>query len=66
MRMMKMALIAVAALLLGSASALAITVQKKREAPGEPTDLWTLVGDFLPSRIGTPGSPIAKPPKKAT
>jgi Polyketide cyclase / dehydrase and lipid transport len=55
MRMMKMALIAVAALLLGSASALAITVQKKRDAPGEPTDLWTLVGDFCAIKDWHPG-----------
>ena len=34
------------ALLIGSVSASAITVKKKRDAPGEPADVWTLVGDF--------------------
>ncbi len=36
MRMMKLALVALAALLLGSASAFAITVKKRTEAPGLP------------------------------
>jgi len=46
MRMMKMALIALAALLLGSASALAITVKKRTEAPGLPPQIWAVAGDF--------------------
>jgi hypothetical protein len=46
MRMMKLALIASAALLLGSASASAITVKKRTEAPGLPPQIWEIVGDF--------------------
>jgi hypothetical protein len=46
MRMMKLALIALAALLLGSATASAITVKKRTEAPGLPPQIWEVVGDF--------------------
>jgi hypothetical protein len=46
MRMFKLALIALAALLLGSASAFAITVKKRTEAPGLPPEIWAIVGDF--------------------
>jgi polyketide cyclase/dehydrase/lipid transport protein len=46
MRMMKLALVALAALLLGSASAFAITVKKRTEAPGLPPQIWAIVGDF--------------------
>jgi Polyketide cyclase / dehydrase and lipid transport len=46
MRMFKLALIALAALLLGSASASAITVKKRIEAPGLPPQIWEVVGDF--------------------
>ena len=44
--MMKLALIALAALLFGSASASAITVKKRTEAPGLPPQIWEIVGDF--------------------
>ena len=46
MRVMKLALIAFAALLFGSASASAITVKKRTEAPGLPPQIWEIVGDF--------------------
>jgi len=46
MRMMKLALISLAALLLGSASASAITVKKRIEAPGLPPQVWEVVGHF--------------------
>jgi hypothetical protein len=46
MRMFKLALIALAALLLGSASASAITVKKRIEAPGLPPQVWEQAGGF--------------------
>ena len=46
MSVMKLALIAFAALLFGSASASAITVKKRTEAPGLPPQIWEIVGDF--------------------
>jgi hypothetical protein len=46
MRMMKLALVALAALFAWSATAEALEVKKRREAPGEATQVWTLVGDF--------------------
>ena len=46
MRMMKLALVAMAALLIGSASAHAITVKKRTEAPGLPAAVWGLAGAF--------------------
>ena len=46
MRMMKLALFALAALLLGSASASAITVKKRIEAPGLPPQIWEHAGGF--------------------
>jgi hypothetical protein len=46
MRMMKLTLVTLAALLLGSASAYAITVKKRTEAPGLPPQIWEIVGDF--------------------
>lgn len=46
MRMMKLAVIATAALLLGAGSASAITVKKRTEAPGLPPEIWAVVGDF--------------------
>ncbi len=46
MRMTKLALVAMAALLVGSASAHAITVKKRIEAPGLPPAVWELVGAF--------------------
>jgi hypothetical protein len=46
MRVMKLALIASAALLFGSASASAITVKKRTEAPGLPPQIWEKAGAF--------------------
>jgi len=46
MRMMKLALIALAALFAWSATADALEVKKKREAPGKPAEVWAMVGDF--------------------
>jgi hypothetical protein len=46
MRMMKMALLASAALLAGSVSANAITVKKRTEAPGLPPEVWAAAGEF--------------------
>ena len=46
MRMMKLALVALAALLFTGASASAITVKKRTEAPGLPPEIWKIVGDF--------------------
>ena len=46
MRMMKLALVSLAALILGSAQAFAITVKKRTEAPGLPPEIWKVVGDF--------------------
>lgn len=46
MRIMKLGLLAVAALLLGSASASAVNVKKRIEAPGLPTEVWAVAGAF--------------------
>jgi hypothetical protein len=46
MRIMRLALVALAALLFTSASASAITVKKRTEAPGLPPEIWKIVGDF--------------------
>jgi len=46
MRIMRLALVAMAAFLLWGSSANAITVEKKRDAPGDPAEVWALVGDF--------------------
>ncbi len=46
MHMMKRALVACAALLLGSVSANAITVKKRIEAPGLPPAIWEFAGGF--------------------
>ncbi len=46
MRMMKLALVALAALFAWSATAQALEVKKKREAPGKPAQVWALVGEF--------------------
>src|SRR5262245_20067334 len=43
---MKLALLAMTALLLDTASASAITVKKRTEAPGLPPQIWEVVGDF--------------------
>ncbi len=46
MRMMKLALFTGLALVIGSASAYAITAKKRTEAPGLPPEIWAVVGDF--------------------
>lgn len=46
MRIFKLSLIAVAALIAWSATAEAIDVKKRREAPGTPAQVWAVVGDF--------------------
>jgi hypothetical protein len=46
MRMMKLALATGLALVIGSSSAYALTVKKKRDAPGDPEEVWALIGDF--------------------
>ncbi len=46
MRMMKLALLASLAFLMGSGSAYAITVKQRTEAPGLPPDIWAIVGEF--------------------
>lgn len=46
MRMMKLALVTLVTLLLGSASAYAITVKKRTEAPGLPPAVWGFAGGF--------------------
>ena len=46
MRMMQLAMIAMASLLLGSVSANAITVKKRTEAPGLPPQVWAVAGAF--------------------
>jgi hypothetical protein len=46
MRMMKLAMLAMAALLLGGVSANAITVKKRTEAPGLPPEVWAATGAF--------------------
>ena len=45
MRMMKLALAACLAVVLGSNSAYAITVKKKIEVPGLPADVWVIAGE---------------------
>ena len=65
MRMMKLALFALAALLLGSASASAITVKKRIEAPGLPPQIWEHAGGFVRSKPGIPPSRIAWRGRKA-
>ena len=46
MHVVKLALATSLALLIGSGSAYAITVKKKRDAPGDPAEVWALVGGF--------------------
>lgn len=46
MRMLKLAVAAAAVLALGITSAFALTVQKRREAPGTPAEIWEIVGTF--------------------
>lgn len=45
MRMMKLALAAGLAVVIGSGSAYAITVKKRIEAPGQPADVWVVAGE---------------------
>ncbi len=54
MRPAKLATLTLAALLLGSASANAITVKKRIEAPGLPPRIWGVAGDFCAIRIWHP------------
>jgi hypothetical protein len=44
--MMKLALFAGLALVIGTGSASAITVKKRTEAPGLPPEIWKIVGEF--------------------
>ena len=46
MRIIKLALAACLVLVIGSGSAYALTVKKKRAAPGDPEEVWALIGDF--------------------
>jgi Polyketide cyclase / dehydrase and lipid transport len=46
MRMMKLALVTMAVLVVGSGSAYAITVKKRIEAPGLPPAIWAFAGGF--------------------
>ena len=46
MRIGKVVFIAVAVLIVYSGIAHAITVKKKRDAPGEPAAVWALIGSF--------------------
>jgi len=46
MHMLKLALITTTALVIGSASASAITVKKRIEAPGLPPEVWAVAGAF--------------------
>ena len=45
MRMMRLALAASGAVVIGSGSAYAITVKKRIEAPGLPADVWVVAGE---------------------
>jgi hypothetical protein len=46
MRIFKLTLIALAAIFAWIATAEAIEVKKRREAPGKPAEVWAVVGDF--------------------
>ena len=46
MRKMKLALITTIVVLLGSASAYAVTIKKRIEAPGLPPQIWEHAGGF--------------------
>jgi len=46
MRIFKLTLIAAAGLIAWSATAEAVDVKKRREAPGTPAEVWAIVGDF--------------------
>lgn len=56
MRMMKLVLVSLAALLLGGAQAFAITVKKRTEAPGLPPEIWAIVGDFCAIKTWHPAA----------
>ena len=56
MRMMKLALVSLAALLFTSASAWPITVKKRTEAPGLPPEIWAIVGDFCAIKTWHPAA----------
>ena len=55
MRVLKASLVALAATFALSATADAIEVKKKREAPGKPEELWAVVGDFCAIKDWHPG-----------
>jgi hypothetical protein len=46
MRMMQLALVTVLTLSISAGAAFAIEVKKKRDTPGDPEDVWALIGDF--------------------
>jgi Polyketide cyclase / dehydrase and lipid transport len=46
MRVFKLALASIVALIIGTGAAYAIEVQKKTTAPGEPGKVWEIVADF--------------------
>jgi len=46
MRMMKLALATGLALVIGTGAAYAVTVKKRIEAPGLPSEVWAVVGEF--------------------
>jgi hypothetical protein len=46
MHIVKLALVAAVAVIVASGTAHAITIKKKRDAPGEPAAVWALVGSF--------------------
>lgn len=54
MRVLKLMVVAIAALLLASASASALTVKKRIEAPGLPAQIWDIVGGFCAIKVWHP------------
>lgn len=46
MQLMKLAWVTGLAVVIGGTSAYALTVKKKRDAPGNPEEVWALIGDF--------------------
>jgi hypothetical protein len=51
---MKLVFVTALALLVGSGSAHATTVEKKRDMPGEASAVWALIGDFCAIKIWHP------------
>jgi len=56
MRIPKLALLSLAALLFANGSAFAITVKKRTEAPGLPPEIWAIVGDFCAIKTWHPAA----------